>query len=129
MSRNEVDAEWFVDDYEVLTGGVTEGELEAAATLVGWIESGFPNEVWVGTAVSADGQSETYYMRPSTLIDVVDRILVSPLPMPNDLAKCVRRYVVDAGLGEEEFRDERVTWASALYELKFAVARNAENRV
>jgi len=130
MSDHEtsyVGPDHFLDMDAPLAGGFTDGHAEAAAVFVGWIEAEFPPEVMVASWASADGTSGVARMRATDIAESAVLMLTLPLPMPDDLAAKVREYVTATPVPHELDDDERVTWASAIYDVKHALAWRQEH--
>lgn len=127
MSVEYVGPSYFYEQDEPLAGGHTDGESEAAAIFVGWIERGFPAEVTVASWAGEDSQG-VLRMKASDLVEAADQMLTVPLPMPDDLAAKVREYVSSVPLDKPSIdEDEPVTWVAAIFDLKTALAYRQEH--
>ena len=118
-----VGAEWFDEMDDVYADGLTWGDHELASVFVDWILSGFPNEIPVAGGPARSSRPGGYLIRASTLIELADRRLLSPLPMHDELAAKVRDYV---GSTHDQAEDPIYSYAEAIFELKAEVARRRE---
>jgi hypothetical protein len=123
-----VGPEYFEGMSEPLAGGHTDGESEAAAVFVGWIESGFPAEVKVMEWANQDGHG-VGLMRASDLVESAVRLLTVPLPMPEELAAKVREYVSAVPIPRDSEDEEALTWVGGIWDLKHALAWRQEHEV
>jgi hypothetical protein len=110
----------------VARGRVHEGELEAAAVFVDWIESGFPEDVRVMDWAGPEG-SGVVRMKASDLMETAVLLLCVPLPMPYDLAAKVRELVATTPVENELEDDEPVKWSNAIWDLRLAFAWRQEH--
>ena len=122
-----VGPEHWTDNDAVLAGGHTDGESEAASAFVGWIDAGFPKEVWVGSWAGPDG-SATLRMRDSDLVEAAVLLLTVPLPMPGELAAKVDAYVDSTPVERDNPDPDRpMSWVVAVWDLKHALAWKQEH--
>ncbi len=125
-----VGTEWFSGMDNMLNGGVTEGQVECAAILEGWIDYGFPERVSV--AAQASGDTVTgFFMSAFDLLTAATTLdILSAFEMPKERRDACKEYITDCGMnpGSEFPENEPVRWFSAIYELRLAAAAHAEAR-